>query len=75
MRLLTSSSTVYGWVAEIKRGLASLENAPNTERLKIIAIQEIVLKFYDMVLDDRRLKVREIAETLRTSNDRVGYIK
>jgi hypothetical protein len=27
-----------------------------------------------MVLDDRRMKVREIAETIRISKERVGYI-
>jgi len=27
-----------------------------------------------MVLDDRRMKVREIAETMRISKERVGYI-
>jgi hypothetical protein len=27
-----------------------------------------------MLLDDRRIKVREIAETIRISKERVGYI-
>jgi hypothetical protein len=29
---------------------------------------------HDMVLDDRRIKVREIAETLGISKEHVGYI-
>jgi hypothetical protein len=29
---------------------------------------------HDVVLDDRRMKVREIAETIGISKERVGYI-
>jgi len=33
-----------------------------------------VTKIHDLVLADRRLKIREIAETVGLSKDRVGYI-
>ena len=35
---------------------------------------EITEQVHDMVLDDRRMKVREIAETIGISKERVGYI-
>jgi Mn-dependent DtxR family transcriptional regulator len=33
---------------------------------------EIIEQVYDMVLDDRRMKVREIAETIGISKECVG---
>jgi len=36
--------------------------------------EDNVTKIRDLVLADRRLKVREIAETVRISEDRVGHI-
>jgi hypothetical protein len=35
---------------------------------------EIIEQVHDMVLDDRRMKVREIAGTIGLSKERVGYI-
>jgi predicted XRE-type DNA-binding protein len=35
---------------------------------------EIIEQVHEMVLDDRWMKVREIAETLGISKERVGYI-
>ena len=35
---------------------------------------EIIEQVHDMVLDDGRMKVREIAETMGISKERVGYI-
>jgi DNA-binding Xre family transcriptional regulator len=35
---------------------------------------EIIEQVYDMILDDRRMKVRETAETIGISKERVGYI-
>jgi len=35
---------------------------------------EIIEQVHDMVLDDRRMKVREIAQTIGISKERVGYI-
>ena len=36
--------------------------------------EDNVTKMHDLVLADRRLKVREIAETVDISKDRVGHI-
>ena len=41
---------------------------------KTATTEDNVKKIHDLVLADRRLKVREIAETVGISKDRVGYI-
>jgi len=62
------------WAAEFKRGRISLEDDPREERPKSATTPEITEQVHDMVLDDRRMKVREIAETIGISKERVGYI-
>jgi hypothetical protein len=57
-------------------GSTSFEDAPRQGRPKSATPPEISEQVHDMVLDDRRMKVREIAETTRIgiSKERVGYI-
>jgi transposase len=69
-----SFSTILIWDAEFKRGRTGLENNPREGRPKSATPPEIIEQVHDMVLDDRRMKVREIAETIGTSKERVGYI-
>jgi len=59
-----SFSTITKWAAEFKRGRTSLEDDPREGRPKR-ATPEIFEQVHDMVLDDRRMKVREIAETIQ----------
>ena len=59
-----SFSTVKKWAAEFKRGRTSLESDPLEGRPKSATTPEIIEQVHDMVLDDRRMKVREIAETI-----------
>ena len=42
---------------------ASLKDNPHTVRLKSATTPEIINKVHDIVLEDRRLKVYEIAKT------------
>ena len=58
----------------VKRGRTSLEDDPREGRSKSATTPEIVEHLHGMVLDDRRMKVREIAETIGISKERVGYI-
>ena len=67
-------STIKKWAAEFKRGRTSLEDDPCEGRPKSATTPEIIEQVHDMVLDDRRMKVREIAETIGISKERVGYI-
>jgi histone-lysine N-methyltransferase SETMAR len=69
-----SFSTIKKWAAEFKRGRTSLEGDPREGRPKSATTPEIIEQVHDMILDERRMKVREIAETIGISKGRVGYI-
>ena len=70
----SSFSTIKKWAAEFKRGRTNLEDDPREGRPKSATPPEIVKQVHDMLLDDRRMKVREIAETTGISKERVGCI-
>jgi histone-lysine N-methyltransferase SETMAR len=57
-----SFSTIKKWAAEFKRGRTSLEGDPCEGPPKSVTTPEIIEEVHDMVLDDRRMKVREIAK-------------
>ena len=69
-----SFSTIKKWAAEFKRGRSSLEDDPREGRWKSATTPEVIQQVHDMVLDDGRMKLREIAETIGISKERVGYI-
>jgi len=62
-----SFSTIKKWAAEFKHGHTSLEDDPREGCLKSATTPEIIEQVQDMVLDDRRMKVCEIAETIGIS--------
>ena len=66
-----SYATVKNWFAEVKLGRTSIRNGPRSGRPKTATTPEIIAKVHDMVLDDRRVKVREIGNATAISNDRV----
>jgi len=69
-----SFSTIRKWAAKFKHGRTSLEVDPREGCPKNATSPEIVEQVHDMVLDDWRMKVREISETIGISKERVGYI-
>ena len=69
-----SFSRIKKWAAEFKRGRTSLEDDPREGCPKSATTPEIIEQVHDMVLDDRRMKVRETAETIGISKECVGYI-
>jgi hypothetical protein len=69
-----SFSKIKKWAAEFKRGHTSLEDDPCVGRPKSSATPEIIEEVHNMVLDNQRMKVREIAETIGISKELVGYI-
>jgi transposase len=70
----TSFSKIKKWAAKFKRGCPSLEDDPHEGRPKSATPPEIIEQVHDMVLDDRRMKVREIAENIGISKEHVEYI-
>jgi histone-lysine N-methyltransferase SETMAR len=68
-----SFSTIKEWTAEFKRGRTNLEDDPR-EGLPKSATPKIIEQVHDMLSDERRIKVREIAETIGFSKQRGGYI-
>jgi len=68
-----SFSTIKKWAAEFKHGRTNLEDDPCEGHPKSAATPEIIEQVYDMVLDDWRMKVHEIVETIGISKEHVGY--
>ncbi|KYN38942.1 Histone-lysine N-methyltransferase SETMAR [Trachymyrmex septentrionalis] len=69
-----SFTTVKYWVAEFKRGRTSCEDEHRSGRPSEVAIPEMVKKIHKMVLGDRRLKVRELADMVNISKNAVHRI-
>ena len=67
-----SFSTIKKWAAEFKRD--RIEDDPREGRPKSAPPPEIIEQVHDVVLDDRRMKVREIADTTGISKECVRYI-
>ena len=57
-----SFTTIKYWVAEFKRGRTSCQDEHRSGRPNEVTTTEMVKKINKMVLDDRRLKVRELAK-------------
>ncbi|GFX30089.1 histone-lysine N-methyltransferase SETMAR [Trichonephila clavipes] len=69
-----SFTTVIFWAAEFKRGRKSFGGDERSGRSNIATTNENVAKVHQMVLDDHRIKVREIAEVMNMSKERVCHI-
>ena len=65
---------VHRWFTEFRCGRISTSNAERPGRPKEVTSQEMIDKIHDIVLKDRRLKVREISENINISVGRVWYI-
>ena len=59
--------TVYNWVNEFKRGRTSTCDAPHSGR-SIEARNHRSSKIHDIILTDRRVKVRELVEAIGISH-------
>lgn len=69
-----SFSTVKKWAALFKSGRTSLEDDPREGRPKTATTPQMIQKVHEMVFDDLRVKVRELAETIGISKERIGNI-
>lgn len=73
-RSAPSKTTVYDWYNEFKRGRTSTSTIPSSGRPKEAVAPEMIEKIHDMVLKDRRLKVRDIEEACNISHGSVVTI-
>ena len=62
-----SHGMVHKWFNEFRCGHISISDAERPGRSKEVTSQEMVDKIHDIVLNDRRLNVREINETVTIS--------
>jgi len=69
-----SYATVKNWVAQFKRGDFSTCDASRPGRPKTVTTPEIVDQIHELILEDRRISAKSIAEQLGISRERVGSI-
>ena len=69
-----SYATVKNLVAQFKRGDFSTCDAPRPGRPKTVTIPEINDQIHELILEDRRISAKSIAEQLGISRGRVGSI-
>lgn len=69
-----SFSTIKTWAAEFKRGRTSIFDEDRSGRPKTATTDEIVEKVHQIVMEDRRLKLDEIAEASGISHERAHNI-
>ncbi|EFN60336.1 Putative uncharacterized protein FLJ37770, partial [Camponotus floridanus] len=62
-----SMTTVRYWFNEFKRGRTSVFDEERPGRPADVVTEEIIQKVHDMILADRRTKVREVAEAIGVS--------
>lgn len=67
-------STVQKWYAEFKRGRLSTDDAPRSGRPIEAVTPANIKKIHSIVLNDHKVKLREIAAQTRISTERVGFI-
>ncbi|CAK9803082.1 Protein GVQW3 [Anthophora quadrimaculata] len=67
-------STIIDWYAEFKRGRTNTDDAERSGRPKSAVVPENIKKVHKIVLKDRKMKLREIADTLKISEGSVFTI-
>ena len=69
-----SYATLKNWLAQFKRDDFSTCDAPRPGRPKTVTTQEIIDQIHELILEDRRISAKSIAEQLGNSRERVGSI-
>ena len=67
-------STIIDWYAEFKCGRTNTNNIERSGRPKSAVVPENITKVHKIVLGDRKLKLRVIADTLKISESSVSTI-
>jgi len=71
---LGEHATVKNWLAQLKRGDFSTCDAPRPGRPEIVPTPEINDQIHELILEDRRISAKSIAEQLGISREWVGSI-
>ena len=69
-----SRQMVEKWFREFKCGRTSTEAMPSPGRPNEVTTEEMINKIHDIALNDRRVKLSEIADIVHISKERVGNI-
>jgi len=69
-----SYATVKNWVAQFKLGDFFTCDAPRPGRPKTVITPEIIDQLHELILEDRRISAKSIAEQLGISRERVGSV-
>lgn len=69
-----SYSTIKNWVADFKRGRKDVTDEKRSGRPISVSTQENIDAVHDMILDNRRIGLKRISETLNISYERVFHI-
>ena len=69
-----SYATIKNWVTWFKRGDFSTFDAPRPGRPKTVKTPEISDQIHELILEDRRISAKSIAEQLGISRERVRSI-
>ena len=69
-----SYATLKNWVAQFERGDFSTCVAPRPGRPKTVIAPQIIDQIHELILEDRRISSKSIAEQLCISRERVGSI-
>ena len=67
-------ATIKNWTVQFKRGDFSTCDSPRPGRPKTVTIPEIIDEIHELILEDRRISAKSIAEQLGISRERVGSI-
>jgi histone-lysine N-methyltransferase SETMAR len=69
-----SNSTIKYWVSNFKRGDFSTKDGERSGRPISATTQENIDAIHDMILEDRRISSKKIAEILSLSTERVSFV-
>ena len=67
-------STIIDWYAEFKRGRTSTDDTERSGRPKLAVVPENIKNVHKIVLKDRKMKLRALADTLKISEGSVFTI-